>query len=173
MNAVTRRQFIQLLGTAGVVTASGGLLSCTKDSPRVIVVGGGFGGSTCAKYLKRFNAALEVILIEPSVRFVTCPFSNVVLGDFRTMDKISHGYDAQTKRGVRVMQDRVTEINADKHWVKLAGGKKLGYDKLVLSPGIDFRWDAVEGHSEEAAQIMPHAWQAGAQTEILKKQFLH
>ena len=172
MGTVSRRQFIQLLGAAGAVTATSGLLSCTKSSPRVIVVGGGFGGSTCAKYLKRFNSTLDVMLIEPSSRFVTCPFSNAVLGGLRTMDKISHGYKAQTQRGVHVVQDRVTEINADKHWLKLAGGKKLGYDKLVLSPGIDFRWDVVEGHSPEAAQLMPHAWQAGEQTEILKKQLL-
>lgn len=172
MDTVSRRQFIQLLGAAGAVAATGGLLSCSKSSARVIVVGGGFGGSTCAKYLKRFNAGLDVILIEPSSRFVTCPFSNAVLGGLRTMDKISHGYNAQTRRGVRVVQDRVTEINADKHWLKLDGGKKLGYDKLVLSPGIDFRWDVVEGHSPDAAQLMPHAWQAGEQTEILKKQLL-
>lgn len=170
MNKVTRRQFIRLVATASALAAGSNLVSCTKRSSRVVVVGGGFGGSTCAKYLKKFDPKLEVILIEPSSRFFTCPFSNAVLGGLRDINRISHGYGAQTARGVRVVQDRVTEIDAVGHKVKTAGGKTFQYDKLVVSPGIDFRWDTIDGHDAETAKLLPHAWQAGEQTTILQNQ---
>lgn len=170
MNSFSRRQFIRTLGAAGVLGAAGGLLSCTRTAPRVVVIGGGFGGSTCAKYIKRFDPGVEVTLVEPSQRFITCPFSNAVLGGLRPMDRISHGYDAQSARGVKVIHEAVVELDAAAHKVRLASGQQLEYDRVVVSPGIDFRWDVIEGHSPEAAKLVPHAWQAGEQTEILRKQ---
>lgn len=172
MRTVSRRQFIGLLGMAGMAGTFGSVLSCTAAAPRVVVVGGGFAGSTCAKYLKKFNSDIDVTLVEPASRFVTCPFSNAVLGGLREMNTISHGYGKQTARAVRVLHESVSEISADKHQVRLDSGKTLGYDKLVVAPGIDFRWDTVEGHDQKSAQILPHAWQGGMQTEILKKQLL-
>lgn len=170
MSTVTRRQFIRLVGAASAMAAGGSLVACANRGPKVVVVGGGFGGSTCAKYLKRFDPELDVVLIEPASRFVTCPFSNVVLGGLRDVNSISHGYGAQTSRGVRVVHDVVTEIDAAAHKLKTTGGVTYRYDKLVLSPGIDFRWDTIDGHNPETAKLVPHAWQAGEQTVILQNQ---
>jgi sulfide dehydrogenase [flavocytochrome c] flavoprotein subunit len=102
---------------------------------------------------------------------VTCPFSNYVLGGFRTLDSITHSYDTlAAKHGVNVVHDTVTAIDAAGKKVTLAGGKTLTYDKLVLSPGIDFKWGAIPGYDEPASEKMPHAWKAGPQTALLRKQ---
>ena len=174
MHTFNRRKFIKLAAGAGtLLTTLGPLVACsTGGNPgkRVIVVGGGFGGSTCAKYLKRFDPDLDVTLIDSSNRFVTCPFSNVVLGGFREMSDISHDYRNQKKRGVNVIQATVQEVDAVVQKVKLSNGKTLAYDRLVLSPGIDFKWEDVEGMTEADAQILPHAWQGGQQTTLLRDQ---
>ena len=174
MSHVNRREFIKLIGgTGSIIAGFGTLAACTKSassSGRVIVVGGGFGGSTCAKYLNRFDPNLDITLIEPSKRFVTCPFSNAVLGDLRKIDAISHGYAAQTKRGVHMVSAKVTEVDASAKKIKLDTGKELNYDRLVLSPGIDFKWDRIEGMTADDANTIPHAWQGGTQTILLQKQ---
>jgi sulfide dehydrogenase [flavocytochrome c] flavoprotein subunit len=178
MSKLNRRDFLKLTGVAGasVLGTFAGTRSASAAIPsgisaRVIVVGGGFGGATCAKYLRRGDANIQVTLIEPSTKFVTCPFSNYVLGGFRTLDSITHGYDTlATKHGVNVIHDTVTAIDPAGKKVTLAGGKTLTYDKLVLSPGIDFKWGAIKGYDEAAAEIMPHAWKAGPQTTLLRKQ---
>lgn len=174
MNTINRRKFIKLAASAGtLLTTLGPLVACStggKTSGRVIVVGGGFGGSTCAKYLKRFDPGLDVTLIESASRFVTCPFGNAVLGGFREMSDISHDYSSQEKRGVKVIQATVQEVDAAANKVKLSNGKMLEYDRLVLSPGIDFKWDEVEGMTEADAQILPHSWKGGEQTTLLRDQ---
>lgn len=159
--------------TAGatLLPASGLLGSCSKKaSARIIIVGGGFGGSTCSKYLHRFDSQLDITLIEPSERFVTCPFSNMVIAGMQQMDSISQDYRAQRERGVNVVHARVREIDAISRKVKLDNGKELSYDKLVLSPGIDFKWENVEGMQASDAAIIPHAWQGGVQTTLLRQQ---
>jgi sulfide dehydrogenase [flavocytochrome c] flavoprotein chain len=175
MSQLTRRDFLKI---AGAVSAAG-MLGHTllaraaeerKGAARVVVVGGGFGGATCAKYLRRLDPGIAVTLVEPSMKFITCPFSNLVLGGLRGMDSITQNYDAlRKKHGVNVMHDTVTAIDAAGKKLKFQSGKALSYDRLVVSPGIDFKWDAVEGYSEKAAQVMPHAWKAGPQTLLLQK----
>lgn len=174
MNNIKRREFLKLAGGAGaLLSSSGALVSCNNKgsaSGRVIVVGGGFGGSTCAKYLHKFDPALDITLIEPANRFVTCPFSNAVLGNLRNLESISHDYSAQKKRGIKVIQAMVKDIDATAKKVTLDNGKTLGYDRLVLSPGIDFKWESVDGVTAADTMAIPHAWQGGSQTTVLQQQ---
>ena len=172
MNRLNRRNFIKLVGsTSAWLSASSLLNACSRPvSARVVIVGGGFGGSTCAKYLNRFDSSLEITLIEPSTRFITCPFSNMVINGMQAMDTISHDYKAQADRGIKVMHARVQEVDATAKKVTLDNGKVLEYDRLVLSPGIDFKWEDVEGMEASDAEIIPHAWQGGTQTTLLRNQ---
>ncbi|MGD8999506.1 MAG: FCSD flavin-binding domain-containing protein [Granulosicoccaceae bacterium] len=175
MNTIDRRQFLKYLGgSSALLAAMGPLASCGKPAPtatgRVIIVGGGFGGSTCAKYLHRFDPMLDITLIEPAERFVTCPFSNMVMTDMRDLNSISHSYAAHSKRGVKVVHASVTEIDAVAKKVSLDNGSTHEYDRLVLSPGIDFRWETIEGMGAADADTIPHAWQGGPQTTILREQ---
>jgi sulfide dehydrogenase [flavocytochrome c] flavoprotein subunit len=138
---------------------------------RVVIVGGGFGGATCASYLRRWAPEARVTLIERDTTFHTCPFSNVVLAGELEMSDIAHGYDGLKGRGVDVVHDEVTGIDAVGHGVSLKGGETIAYDMLVLSPGISFRYGRVE-NADKVADVMPHAWKAGAQTELLRKQLM-
>ena len=174
MSTNDRRSFIKLLGGSGLMLASVNPLSVfamsKSASAQVVIVGGGFGGATCAKYLNMFDPSLSITLIEPSMRFKTCPFSNAVLSGIQDLDSITHGYKAHEKRGINIVHDKVTQIDASSKSLTLSNGEKLSYDKLVLSPGIDFKWDEVEGMNASDAEIIPHAWQGGTQTTILKDQ---
>ena len=173
MYSIKRRDFIKLMGgTATLLATMSPLISCTSStvSGRVIVVGGGFGGSTCAKYLHKFDPTLSITLVEPAKEFVTCPFSNTVIGGTNKIQTITHNYNAQTARGINVVHASVTNIDANAKKINLDNGKTLEYDRLVLSPGIDFKWDKVEGMNAEDATSIPHAWQGGSQTSILKQQ---
>ena len=176
MNTINRRRFLKMMGGSSVLlTTLGPLAACkkaAKSSGRVIVVGGGFGGATCAKYLHKFDPNLDITLIEPATRFVTCPFSNAVLGGIRDISAISHDYSAQSQRGIKVVHARVEEIDASANQVSLSNGKSLSYDRLVLSPGIDFKWEQVEGMNAQDAEVIPHAWQGGSQTTLLRDQLL-
>jgi len=178
MSKLSRRGFIKLAGTAGALSAMGALAwplgGCQKKAKtggRVIVVGGGFGGATCAKYIRKFDPTVEVTLIERDARFVTCPFSNLFLVGGRSFESISHGYDKLADNyGIKVIQGAVTDIDAAAKRLTLKGGKTVPYDRLVVSPGIDFRFDAIEGYDEAACETVPHAWKGGPQTRILRKQ---
>lgn len=171
MKMINRRNFLKVAGYGGFALATFNPLSAlAKTSGHVIVVGGGFGGATCAKYLNRFDPNLSITLIEPSKRYTTCPFSNAVLGGMRSMTTIEHGYDAHRRRGINIVHARVTDVDAGTKKVRLDNGKQLAYDRLVLSPGIDFKWDKVEGMKAADAMMIPHAWQAGTQTMLLSNQ---
>lgn len=161
-----------LLAGAGAAVAAGlmPLPSSAQARGKVVVVGGGFGGATCARTLRRIAPALQVTLVEPNARFVTCPFSNTVIGGLGGIETITHGYDGLRRAGVTVVQDRVSAIEAGQRTVRLAGGGAFAYDRLVLSPGIDLKWGAIEGYDEAAAEVMPHAWKAGPQTLLLRRQ---
>lgn len=137
---------------------------------QVVIAGGGFGGSAAARHLRRIAPDIAVTLVEPAAAFVTCPFSNAVIGGLAEMEAITFGYDGLRAAGVTVVQDRVEAIDADGRRVRLAGGAELAWDRLIVSPGIDIRWDAIEGYGPEAAKAMPHAWKAGAQTALLRDQ---
>jgi len=163
------------MGAGGALSAFG-LTGCetlptAKAAPRVVVVGGGFGGATCAKYLRIYDPALNVTLVEQNANYITCPGSNWMLGGMRTIEDLTQKYSAlRDKYGVNVVNDRVTGVDPGKRLVKLASGKVIEYDRLVMSPGIDFRWNAIEGYDEAASLVMPHAWKAGPQTLLLQKQ---
>lgn len=174
MNMINRRRFLTLMGGTGAALSTlGSIVSCSKTSKtkaKVVVIGGGFGGATCAKYLNIFDPSLSVTLVEASKRFTTCPFSNAVLGGMRDLDSITHGYLAHEKRGINVVHAMVNTIDATGKKVSLDNGKTLSYDRLVISPGIDFKWDKVGGMTAEDAKLIPHAWQGGSQTTILHNQ---
>lgn len=172
-STMDRRTALRILGTGMAATA---LTVGTPNVSRgaggnVVVVGGGFGGATAAKYVKTRNPAINVTLIEPAKRFYTCPFSNLYLGGLRDFESIGHGFDVLKDRyGVRVIHARADDVDAAKKTVRLSSGESLAYDKLVLSPGIDIRWNALDGYDEKAAERAPHAWKAGPQTLLLRKQ---
>lgn len=171
---VSRRRFIQGVGAVGALSTLSACSTLSKFSRvdgRVVVIGGGFGGATAAKYIKRANPNIDVTLVEPASTFYTCPFSNLYLGGVREFNEIGHGYDElRGVYGVNVIHTLAEDIDAVKHTVTLANGQVLNYDRLVMSPGIDMRWDAIEGYDEAASELAPHAWKAGKQTQILKSQ---
>ncbi len=173
MSKLSRRRFTQLAAATTATSALGlvNIIPARAASGRVVVIGGGFGGATAAKYIRRLDPGIQVTLIEPKTQFVTCPFSNMVIGGLHDIGFITHNYDAlKGKYGATVVHDTATAVDAVKKTVTTAAGKTFGYDKLVLSPGIDFKWDAVEGYSQAASQKLPHAWNGGPQTLLLKKQ---
>jgi NADPH-dependent 2,4-dienoyl-CoA reductase/sulfur reductase-like enzyme len=167
----SRRQF---LGGAGAIAAASSLAmpAIAQAKPKVVVVGGGPGGATVAKYVAQDSKnAIEVILVEPAKQFITCFHSNLYLGGFRDFASITHSYaNLAKKHGVKFANTSAAAIDRDKKLVRLANGAQLNYDRLVLAPGIDIKFDSVPGYSEAASQLMPHAWKAGPQTQLLKKQ---
>jgi sulfide dehydrogenase [flavocytochrome c] flavoprotein chain len=142
-----------------------------QAKPRVVVIGGGAGGATAAKYIAKDGAgAISVTLVEPSAKYQTCFHSNLYLGGFRDYASITHDYAALKKKyGIAVAAERANKIDRDKKEVILASGRKLPYDRLIVSPGIDLKYDSVPGWSQAAEEKMPHAWKPGAQTQLLKK----
>jgi sulfite dehydrogenase len=138
---------------------------------RVVIVGGGFGGATAARYLKMWGGNVDVTMVERNPSFVSCPISNLVVGGHKQMADITRGYDGLRALGVKVVQGEVTVVDAAAKKVRLAGGGELAYDRLILSPGIDFMTDAVGGlASALATDQVAHAWKAGPQTVLLRKQ---
>jgi sulfide dehydrogenase [flavocytochrome c] flavoprotein subunit len=163
-----RRKFIGGMGALAASTFP--MPAFAQAKPKVIVVGGGPGGATVAKYVAK-DGGLDVTLVEPARRFTTCFHSNLYLGGFKTFEEITHSYDKITKAyGIKHVRQRAAGIYRDKKQVKFASGKALDYDRLVLAPGIDIKFDSVPGYSEEASKKLPHAWQAGAQTQLLRRQ---
>tara|TARA_B100000427_G_scaffold300521_1_gene282956 strand:+ start:214 stop:1506 length:1293 start_codon:yes stop_codon:yes gene_type:complete len=169
---VSRRAFNQGLGALGVGLASGLAAPAVlaRAKARVVVVGGGFGGASAAKYLTRFDPGIDVTLVEPSTHFVTCPFSNTVIAGMHDIDDITQNFSAMQRRGVKVVHDLATAIDGARKKVVLSGGAELEFDRCVVSPGIDFRWGVIEGTSPDTAETLPHAWKAGPQTLLLRKQ---
>lgn len=163
-----RRQF--LAQAAASALAAPAIVQAGAGAAQVIVVGGGFGGATAARYLRRFAPGLRVTLIEPQAQFITCPFSNLYLAGLARWDSLAQGYDGLRAAGVEVMHARASAIDSAARRLRLADGRVLAWDKLVLAPGVDMRWDAIEGYDEAAAERAPHAWKAGAQTQLLRRQ---
>ena len=167
-------------GAAGAALAATGLAGCAavdeapapvKKIGRVIVIGGGYGGATAAKYINHWSrGAIEVYLIERERNFVSCPISNLVLGGSQKMETITHSYMGLRERGVIVLNDEVLSINPDKKTISLRKIADLTYDRLVVSPGIDFNFNAIQGLNDEAQKTILHSWRAGPQTVALKAQ---
>jgi len=181
MSGLTRRDF--LLRSSGVVGvglglgAGFGLSGCAgtmaggtapKSGRRVVVIGGGWGGATAARYIRIADPSIEVVLIEPNQEFVSCPFSNLVLSGKRTIESLTLSYAGLRARGVKIIQETATAIEPDTRRVRISEGY-LAYDRLVVSPGIDFQWEQVEG-LEAAKDTVLHAWKAGPQTVRLAAQ---
>lgn len=173
-----RRQFVRGLGSLAALGAAATLGGCatgggSANRARVLVVGGGYGGATAAKYVRKLSDyRIDVMLVEPNREFVSCPISNLVLGGMRTMGDITNPYTGLVKNhGVRLVHDTVTAIDPAKKQARLAGGATVHYDKLVLSPGIDFMWDRIEGlqAANTSGQVL-HAWKAGPETVALRQQ---
>jgi sulfite dehydrogenase len=165
-----RRDFLKLAGAGPLA----GLAGCAGSGPskaRVVVVGGGFGGATAAKYIRLWDPAVDVVLVERESAFTSCPISNLVLGGFNSMQDIRHGYEGLRRHGVQVVNDEVTAIDAAKKTVRLGRGGDLAYERLVVSPGIDFNFGEVQGYEAgmQAGRVL-HAWKAGAQTVELRRQ---
>lgn len=165
----TRRAVLAGLAGTGAALALPALAGA-RTGAHVAVIGGGFGGATAARYLRRGAPDLRVTLIEPAERFYTCPFSNLYLGGLRDWDSIGHGYDGLRAAGVEVIHARAEAVDTAARRLRLAGGAELAWDRLVISPGIDLRWNALEGYDAAAAEIAPHAWKAGPQTQLLRRQ---
>ncbi len=168
-----RREFLKAIG-AGVSTAA--LAACAgspgRSGPRVVIVGGGYGGATVAKYLAMWgNGALDITLVEPNTAFVSCPLSNLVLGGSKQIADLTVSYEGLVKRGVRVITETATAVDPLRQTVRLRDQRELPYDRLVLSPGIDFMYDQVQGLGSPDAQAkVLHAWKAGPQTVALRQQ---
>jgi sulfide dehydrogenase [flavocytochrome c] flavoprotein subunit len=167
-NTLTRRGLLAAsLGAAGLAGCGGMPAAGGPSIGRVVVVGGGFGGATAARYLKMWGGNIDVTMVDRNPAFVSCPISNLVLGGHKQMADITVGYAGLRNLGVKVVQGEVTAVDAAAKQVKLADGTSLGYDRLVLSPGVDF--DNVPGLAAQQATVL-HAWKAGAQTAALRRQ---
>ena len=167
----TRRNVLAGIGAAGIgALAMPALVRARAGMAHVVVIGGGFGGATAANYLRRLDSSVWITVIEPNPNFTTCPFSNLYLGGLRDWDSITHGYHGLRGAAIRVLETTAQDVDSVARRVTLADGTVLDYDKLILSPGIDIRWNALEGYDEAAAEIALHAWKAGPQTQALKAQ---
>ena len=172
MSNLTRRNFTKLasasLGVLGAPLFAPAVIGQAK--PKLVVIGGGPAGATVARYVQKDAAgAVDVTLVEPHSSFVTCFFSNLHVGGFRDLNSITHLYDNVRATGIRIRHEMATVLDREKREVELIGRDRLPYDRLVVAPGIDIKFDSVPGYSERAAQVMPHAWKAGEQTELLTR----
>ena len=174
MSKLSRRDFGKLAGAAGAGTfAASGLatFALAQRPARVVVVGGGAGGATAAHYIKKGAPNLDVTLIEANPRYSSSFFSNLYIGGFRTFESLGHDYGGLRKLGIRVVHDRATDVDTTRKVVRTQGGLNAFYDRLVLSPGIDIKYDSIPGYSRDAAALFPHAYNTdGAQKQLLKRQ---
>lgn len=165
-----RRQFLALLAAAGLSPLLAQRVQATSAKARIITVGGGFAGATSARLLKQLLPAARITLIEPNPAYVACPFSNLMLSGLRSLGQQTFSYRQLQQEGVEIIADMALQADPEKKRLRLKSGKDLAYDRLILAPGIDIRWNALEGYDEKAEQKMPHAWKAGAQTLLLRRQ---
>jgi len=166
-----RRDFLKFAGAASALTLAG--CAATGDTrARVVVIGGGFGGATCAKYIRMWDPSIEVVMIERLREFTSCPTSNLVIGGSRQLNEIQRSYDKLKSRwGIKVVEDEALAVDTDKRIVKLKRSGELSYDRLVVSPGVDFLYEKIGGYVEAMnAGVVVHAWKAGPQTVALRTQ---
>src|SRR5882724_11200369 len=173
MKESTRREFLRTSSWAGLGLFAAGCAPkvsdfAQKSGRRVVVIGGGWGGTTAAKYVRLADPSIEVVLLEPNKEFVSCPFSNLVLSGQRTIESLTFSYDRLRAHGVRVLHETATMIEPDARRVQV-GRDSLPYDRLIVSPGVEFQWDQVEGLAAAQDRVL-HAWKAGPQTVELARQ---
>lgn len=168
---MNRRHFIRITASA---TAAASLMSfpfiVRGAGKQVVIIGGGAGGATAARYIRELDDSIEVTLIEPKEHYHTCFMSNEVLSGERSIESIQFNYQGLTKHGVKVIPSRATAIDPEAKKVTLENGDSVSYERLIVSPGIDFKWDAIEGYDQKVSEKIPHAWQAGPQTQTLRQQ---
>jgi NADPH-dependent 2,4-dienoyl-CoA reductase/sulfur reductase-like enzyme len=167
LRPMTRRNVV-----GGIAAAAAFAFPCpsrAQSAARVVVIGGGFGGASCARALRRIDAKLQVTLIEPNRIFVACPFSNEVIAGLRDIEAQQFSYDKIIAEGVTVIAQAAAKIDTQARVIGLADGTTVGYERLVLAPGIDLSFDALPGYDEATASKMPHAWKAGEQTVLLRR----
>ena len=170
MSKLSRRHFLGMAATGiGAASLLGYYILAPKK--KVVIIGGGAGGVIAAKYLSKEDSTIEVTLIEANHDYYTCFMSNEVLGGRRTIDSIKFGYDKLShKYGINMIYDKAVSIDANAKTVRLQSGQIIEYDRLVVSPGVDFKWEAIKGYDASLIEKFPHAWKAGSQTVILRKQ---
>lgn len=167
-----RRGFLRrgVLAAAGVMAGAARAATRAAGAPKVLIVGGGFAGSACALHLRQLDPAIEVSLIDPVERYATCPMSNEVIAGLRSLSSITLSRSGLRRAGVQVIGAQVIGVDAQRRELRLRDGTTLAFDRLIVAPGIRFLWDRIEGYDDHAAQRMPHAWKAGAQTLLLAAQ---
>lgn len=173
MAVIGRRRWLQMAALAAIEGARGWRragASPLRAARGVVIVGGGFAGSACALYLRQLDPALDITLVDPLERYVTCPMSNEVLAGWRDLASITLARAGITGARIRLLRERVDVIEPQQRRVRLEDGQSLAFDRLVVAPGIRLLWNRIEGYDEGAAQAMPHAWQAGEQTQRLAQQ---
>jgi sulfide dehydrogenase [flavocytochrome c] flavoprotein subunit len=168
---ISRREFVKWVGATGAAVTAGCAGTGTGSAGRVVVIGGGYGGATAARYIRMWAPDIDVTLIERGGAFVSCPVSNLVLGGNTELGKLTMGYGGLSARGVRIIRNEAVAIDAAARQVRLADGSAIGYDRVIVSPGIDFMYDQIPGlRGAEAQNRVLHAWKAGPQTLALRKQ---
>ena len=166
----TRRTFARFVGVT-LVAALGERAARSQAKARVVVIGGGVGGATVAKYLAASGTTLDVTLVEPKRQYTTCFFSNLYLAGLRSLELLTFGYETLAHQyGIKVIHDAAAAIDPVAKIVMLAGGGTIAYDRAVVAPGVAFKYGAIEGYDEAATQVIPHAWNAGPQTALLRRQ---
>ncbi|MCK5665958.1 MAG: NAD(P)/FAD-dependent oxidoreductase, partial [Thiotrichaceae bacterium] len=173
MSGISRRNFIQITGGAAAVSTMGfsNILLAGKSAGHVVIIGGGVGGATAAHYIKRADPAVQVTIIEPNANYYTCFMSNEVISGNRSIDSIRFGYKNLESMGIKIVQDYASNIDAKKKHVVTKKSGNIAYDRCIVSPGVDFKWETIEGFSAGiAATKIPHAWKAGPQTALMRKQ---
>ena len=170
MPHTSRRALARSLGLLGLGALLTPAVQARAAKGRLVVVGGGFGGATLARFCARLLPSLKVTLVERDEHYVACPFSNLVLAGHRDIGAQMFEYAGLARSGVDVVRASAVDVDTSAREVVLDTGARLRYDTLALAPGIDFRWNALEGYDAAAAQHAPHAWKAGAQTELLRRQ---
>src|ERR1700739_1586033 len=169
LRLMTRRNVVRGIAT----TTASFTFPCPSRAQaiaRIVVIGGGFGGATCARALRRIDAKFQVTLVEPNRIFTACPFSNEVIAGLRDIEAQQFSYDRIAAEGGSVISQAAVKVGPQARTVGVADGTTLAYDRLVLAPGIDLRFDALPGYDEATAEKMPHAWKAGEQTLLLRRE---
>lgn len=165
-----RRRLLQLGACAAIGALTSPLPAMAKTPRRVVIVGAGFAGATCALTLRRLDPSIDVSIVDPEPHYISCPRSNAVIGGLRTLESLTISRRGLEQAGITVVRDAVVAIDTDRRRARLRGGRALRYDRLVFAGGIRLRWDAIPGYDEAASQQLPHAWKAGTQTIVLARQ---